>query len=142
MAGFYLVMAMAVLRYSDMDRAKGLAINKDALYAYTWKSKSKAEGMPWAMPRRAWDGTDVGGEFYRLAEEIPPASVGGAPRAWMWPHTVIDGPSVRIHRPARHGSYGNCLAVQHRVLAMAGVTGDYTLHSARFYVPGLAGQLG
>ena len=89
--GFLLTMAMAVLRYSDMDRTKGLSINKDSLYAYTWRSKIKREGMPWAMPRYAWNGQDVGGEFYALAQELLPVDIDGVPRAWMWPHVSIGG---------------------------------------------------
>ena len=60
----------------------------------------------------------------------------------MWPHITIHPIGLTLQKPVRHGSYGNCLAVQSRILRMAGVPGDYTLHSARFYVPGMAGQLG
>ena len=68
--GFFLTMAMAILRFSDMDRAKDMGLNDDALYGTTWRSKSKAEGMPWAMPRKAWNGVDFGKDHFQHIQEI------------------------------------------------------------------------
>ena len=50
--------------------------------------------------------------------------------------------TLKLVEPIRHGSYGNCLTAHNFILAKAGVEGDFTLHSPRFYVPGLAGQVG
>ena len=94
------------------------------------------------MLRRAWDGQDIGGEFFKPAQGLLPVMTEGVPRAWMWPHITLTPVSIEPREPVRHGSSSNCLAVQNRVLCMAGVQGDFTLHSARFYIPGVAGQLG
>ena len=138
-AGFALTQAMGVLRFSDLDRSKGLTVNADTLYGTTWKSKSKQEGMPWAMPRFAWSGYDVGGKHMQHVE----AMIGNSPdRNWQWPAMQITGGQLELILPPRHGSYGNCLMAHNFTLRKAGVEGDYTLHSPRFYLPGLAGQVG
>ena len=138
-AGFALTQAMGVLRFSDLDRSKGLTSNADTLYGTTWKSKSKQEGMPWAMPRFAWNGYDVGGEHLKHVKAI----IGDNPeRNWQWPAMQIVGSQLEMVLPPRHGSYGNCLMAHNFMLRKAGVEGDYTLHSPRFYLPGLAGQVG
>ena len=105
----------------------------------TWRSKSKEEGMPWAMPRRAWSGYDFGGNHFRQMTGIFKDK---QDRSWQWPAMHIHLGTLKFEEPVRHGSYGNCLTAHNLVLSKAGVGGDYTLHSPRFYVPGLAGQIG
>ena len=138
-AGFALTQAMAVLRFSDLDRTKGMNINGDALFGMTWKSKTKQEGMPWAMPRRTWADYDVGGEHFRTVEALLGTD---SSRNWQWPAMLITQGQLQMVQPPRHGSYGNCLMAHNLVLRKAGVEGDFTLHSPRFYLPGLAGQVG
>ena len=137
--GFALVQAMAVLRYSDLDRTKGMQLNADALYGRTWKSKSKHEGMPWAMPRHTWTGYDLGGEHMKIVDKLLGDNV---ERNWQWPAMIIIQGQLQLVQPPHHSSYGNCLMAVNLVLRKAGIEGDFTLHSPRFYLPGLAGQVG
>ena len=134
-----LTMAMAVLRFSDLDRTKGIKLNDDCMYGQTWRSKSQATGMPWAMPRHTWQGYDLGGLFYKQMEQTFQTQ---PDRNWQWPAMILDKGTLQIEQPVRHGSYANCLAAHNVMLRAAGVEGDFTLHSPRFFVPGLAGQAG
>ena len=86
-AGFALVLAMAVLRLSDLDRSKDVKLNDDALYGTTWRSKSKSEGILWAMPRHAWSGYDIGGTHFRQAADL---FKGKGDRSWQWPAMYIE----------------------------------------------------
>ena len=95
---------MAVLRFSDLDRSKQVHLNDDALYGMTWRSKSKEEGMPWAMPRRAWSGYDFGGNHFRQMTGIFKDK---QDRNWQWPSMHIHLGTLKLEEPARHGSYGN-----------------------------------
>ena len=137
--GFALLLAMAVLRFSDLDRTMDLSLNPDCLYGHTWRSKSKPEGMPWAMPRLTWTGFDIGGAHYAQTLVV---FAGVQVRNWQWPAMNMMDDKLSFTDPVRHGSYGNCLRAHNLVLRKAGIQGDYTLHSPRFFAPGLAGQLG
>ena len=138
-AGFAISMAMAVLRFSDMDRSKDIALNKDCLYGQTWRSKTQPGGMPWAMPRMTWGSYDFGGAHYAQMVKIFPQL---QDRNWQWPAVHMLEGKIMFEMPMRHGSYGNCLMAHNIILRAAGVQGDFTLHSPRFFVPGLAGQMG
>ena len=82
---------------------------------------------------------DFGETHGRQMEELFKGKGG---RNWQWPAMRVHEGSLEIIEPIRHGSYGNCLMAHNLVVKKAGVDGDFTLHSPRLYVPGIAGQAG
>ena len=91
-AGFALTQAMGVLRFSDLDRTRGMQANEDTLFGTTWRSNTKQEGMPWAMPRHTWDGYDIGGEHLQNVSDM----IGDdRDRSWQWPAMqVVNGKTM------------------------------------------------
>ena len=139
---FFLCLAFACLRFSDLDRSVNLQLGRDALHGTTWRSKGKAQPTPWAALRRTWDDYDWGGKFFKLLQESLPQTVQGQPRDWVWPAMFLDQDGLNFCSPIRHGSYSNCLMAMGWAHKFAGHNEYYTLHSPRFFICGIAGQAG
>ena len=66
----------------------------------------------------------------------------GSLTGWFWPHMTITSEGLKITTLPRQGSYGNCLRVQSWIHEKLGHPERFTLHSPKFYMPTLAGQVG
>ena len=146
-AGFLLVLAMGVLRFSDLNRSSRLTLGRDSLHGICWKSKKKIGEMPWAMLRRTHRSPDLGGEVLLIFKAVLPLTpVGGCAEAWetsgwLWPHMTLVSGVPQLTQPVRQGSYHNCINMQGWLHSRLGHDQRFTLHSPRFYLPTVAGQL-
>ena len=109
--GFFLTLAFAVLRFSDLHHSEAIKINRDAVYGVSHRSKKKTQPFPWAAIRRTWDDYDWGAPWIQSIAEVLPDLTGDTPRAWMWPRTTINGDVIEIPKPAQRGGYHNCLTI-------------------------------
>ena len=140
--GFLLILALGCLRYSDLNRTKGMTLGRDSLYGTTWRSKKAPRPVPWAAIRYDWEGKDWGQRAWSLITELLPAETKEYPRGWTWPWMILQGNELRVGQPIQQGTYGNCLNVMQWIHQRLKLAQGYTLHSPRFYLPSLAGQAG
>ena len=80
--------------------------------------------------------------FHNLTTALLPAGTVEEPRDWLWPHTYLAEGALCIHQPARQGAYSKALVAQAYLHSRLGHTQHFTLHSPRFFIPGIAGQAG
>ena len=113
--GFLILLATAVLRFSDLHRTGQVALNDDAIYGTSWKSKNKPGAMPWAAFRALHTGADIGVQFCGLiCGNIPGDRREGCfhTMGWLWPHMHVTAERVPFSAPIRQGSYDNGLKTQ------------------------------
>ena len=96
--------------------------------------------VPWAALRRDWMNRDWAKQFYELQQLLLPRESADTPRGWVWPWMVVQNDKLQIPQPPRRGTYGNCLSIMSWVHRKLGIDAHFTLHSPRFYIPGLAAQ--
>ena len=121
--GFLLLLAFGVLRFQDLYRCKSVKLSRDSIYGTCWRRKNKHGQFPWAALREPNDGFDFGQMMLVL-------------------HMTITSEGLKITTLPRQGSYGNCLRVQSWIHEKLGHPERFTLHSPKFYMPTLAGQVG
>ena len=141
--GFFITLALACLRFSDLHRSKSIQLSADAIYGTSWRTKNKDVQLPWGALRRFWEGQDWGGKYDELLRQyLPMKLASGVPRNWTWPRMALDGSKVELVEPVQQGSYSNALMVHNWLLDRMQIKEDCTLHSPRFLLPGLAAQQG
>ena len=146
-SGFLLMLALAVLRFSDLHRVSCIALGRDSLYGTSWKSKKKAGSMPWAMLRLTHHGQDLGRDIMAVFKAVlPSVQVQEGEDSWktqglIWPHMALMCGTPQLAKPVRKGSYHSCINMQAWIHRKMGHRTHFTLHSPRFYMPSLAGQM-
>ena len=146
-AGFLLVLALGVLRFSDLNRSSRVTLGRDSLHGLCWKCKKKIREMPWAMLRHTARGSDLGAEIIAVYKQVLPlTAIGGQAESWetlgwIWPHIDLVMGIPQLAQPVRPGSYHNCIRMQSWLHVKLGHSQRFTLHSPRFYLPTVAGQL-
>ena len=142
--GFLLLLAFGVLRFQDLHRCKSVKLSRDSIYGTCWESKNERGQFPWAALREPNDGFDFGQMMLVLIERYVGFVEGehGSLRGWLWPHMTITSEGLKRTTLPRQGSYGNCLRVQSWIHEKLGHPERFTLHSPKFYMPTLAGQVG
>ena len=82
-AGFLLVLALGVLRFSDLNRSSRVTLGRDSLHGLCWKCKKKIREMPWAMLRHTARGSDLGAEIIAIYKQVLPlTAIGGQAESW------------------------------------------------------------
>ena len=142
--GFLLLLAFGVLHFHDLHRCKSVKLSRNSIYGTCWRSKNKRGQFPWTALREPNDGLDFGQMMLVLIERYVGFVEGehGSLRGWLWPHMTITSEGLKITTLPRQGSYGNCLRVQSLIPEKLGHPEQFTLHSPKFYMPTLAGQVG
>jgi len=138
--GFIIVLALACLRWSDLQRSCNIDLSKDSLFGECWKSKKKLSRMPWAAPRRDWRGRDWAGPFYSFLGSVVELSTAD----FVVPAPGQHGIAIYIDTPLRPSSYAAALNIFRLVMRDYGGVDDalqWSLHSPRFFLPSLAGQM-
>ena len=139
--GFVITLALACLRWSDLQKSMGIKLSKDSLYGESWKSKRKICRMPWAAPRRDWHGWDWACVFHtELCRYIDLDTAD-----FVVPAPAQNGARLEVLLPVRPARYIEALNAFRVVLGLLGGVKDplaWSLHSPRFYFPSLAGQMG
>ena len=142
--GVLLLLAFGVLRFQDLHRCKSVKLSRNSIYGTCWRSKNKHGQFRWAALREPNDGFDFGQMMLVLIERYVGFVEGehGSLRDWLWPHMTITSEGLKITTLPRQGSYGNCLRARSWIHEKLGHLERFTLHSLKFCMPTLAGQVG
>ena len=131
--GFIIVLALACLRWSDVQRSCNVCLSKDSLFGECWKSKKKIARMPCAAPRRDWKGRDWASHHYSNLNAV----MNLAASNFVVSAPLRHGAVLEIEWPARPSSYSAALNVFRTVLRVyCSVVKDvwvWSLHRKKLY---------
>jgi hypothetical protein len=96
--------------------------------------------MPWAAPRKDWKGRDWAASWYAQLSNLMSLDTVD----FVLPSICTAGTVLTIRQPVRPCKYFDALCAFRVCIRLAGIAGDpsvFSLHSPRFFLPSVAGQM-